>query len=772
MMEILEEQYGDRFVGRWEKIKELKAKIRDNRIVVVKGNRGIGKTNLMRVVHKTLESEGKECHFIRGSFHERIGEIFKLPWFKRITSFSLPIGGVGWTQDEALSQSLKESKEKIIFVENAHGLDNGALERIFDTVCINDKLRFILEVPTPYVRDFNLKAGSYSVINVEELSHKETVKLVKNAYYNFSNDVVEKIATKSNGYPYVARVLVYICVNKKSNERMHEFLDILKDDEMHRLDQVHKEVLETLGEDAQGVITKLAIAPPILTYKLIEAFCGEEIDIRDIVERGILRTEKKLYWIYHPLFRDYLRETPRAMEKKKEIYCEAMGKIKSEFDSVRMLFEVLNEPDIFNELVEIAENYQALNSVAVQGYIWGKLIPAIKAWSRIQTKSQDEKNKEWEAVARGNMGNVHRIRGELDKALEYYDKALKINEELGRKEGMAAGYGNIGNVYQIRGELDKALEYYGKALKLHGELGRKEGMAADYGNMGCVYQIKGELDKALEYYEKALKLDEELGRKEGIASNYGNIGIVYKIRGELDKALEYYEKALRLDEEQRRKEGVAIQLGNIGIVYQIKGEIDKSLEYYEKALKLDDELGKKEGMAANYRNIASVYRNKGELDKALEYYGKALKLEEGLGKKEGMAADYGNMGIVYGIKGELDKALEYHGKALKLNEELGRKEGMALNYGNIGIVYGIKGELDKALEDYGKALLIFRTMGSRIQEARTLMNIGDVLVKRGEKERAIDFYLQAQELAADSSPLFNDIGRKVNELLGIKKSIF
>jgi len=670
-MEILEEQYGDRFVGRWEKIKELKSKIRDNRIVVVKGDRGIGKTNLMWVVHKTLENEGKECHFIRGNFHERMGEIFKLPWYKRITGGSLSlsmIGGVGISlaQEDAFSKSLRESEEKIIFVENAHGLDKEALESIFNAVCLNNKLRFILEVPTPHLRDFKLKAGSYGVINVEKLSHKNTIKLVKNAYYKFSTDIMEKIATKSFGYPYVARVLVYICVNKKSKENMHEFLDTLDDDEMHRLDQIHKEVLETLRVDAQGIIKKLAIAPQILTYRLIEAFCGEEMDISDNVERGILRTEKELYYIYHPLFRDYLRETPGALEKKKEIYCEAMGKIKSEFDSVGMLFEVLNEPDVFNELVKIAENYESLNSIAVQCYTWGKLGHAINAWSRILTKSQDEKNQEWESIAIGNMGNVHQTRGELDKALEYHGKALKLNEELGSKEGMAIAIGNMGNVYQTRGELDKALEYYGKALKLNEELGSKGGMTIPLGNMGVVYKIRGELDKALEYYGKALKLNEELGRKEGMAIRLGNMGNVYGIKGELDKALEYYGKALKLDEELGSKGGMTIQLGNLGIVYGIKGELDKALEYFGKALKLDEELGSKEVMASQLGNMGNVYQIKGELDKALEYYKKAQMIFRDMGSRIGEARTLMNIGDVFIKKGDKERAIDYYLQAQEL----------------------------------------------------------------------------------------------------------
>ena len=748
-MNILEEQYLSRFIGRGEKIKELKAKIKDNHIVVVKGNRGIGKTNLMHVVHKTLEKEGKDCHFVRAEFRDRMGEIFKPPWLNRIpvSLSALTVGvGVSLSKEETLRQSVKKSKEKIIFVENAHELDKEALENIFDAVCINNKLRFVLEVPTPHMRDFKLKAGSYSVINVEKLSHKDMLNLVRNAYYHFSNDVVEKIATKSDGYPYVARALVFICADKESNNRIYKFLDTLKDDEMYRLDQIHKEVLDTLREDAQGVIKMLAIAPQMLSYKLIEAFCGEEIDIKDIVERGILRTEEELYWIYHPLFRDYLRETPELDEKKKEIYCKAIRKIKSEFYSIHMLFEVLNEPDIFDELLKIVENYQALNHVAVQCYTWGKMGNTINLWSRILKKSQDEKNKEWEAIAIGNMGIVYQTKGKLDKTLEYYGKALKLNEELGSKEGIASQFGNMGNVYQIKGELDKALEYYRKALELNEELGRKEGIASLFGNMGIVYQIKGELDKALEYYRKALELNEELGSKEGIALQFGSMGIVYQIKGELDKTLGYYRKALKLNEELGRKEGIASLFGNMGIVYQIKGELDKALEYYRKALELNEELGRKEGIALQFGNMGNVYQIKGELDKALEYYGKALKLNEELGSKEGIALLFGNMGIVYQTKGKLDKTLEYYGKALKLNEELGSKEGIASQFGNMGNVYQIKGELDKALEYYGKALKLNEELGSKEGIALQFGNMGIVYGIKGELDEALEYYGKALKL--------------------------
>ena len=814
MIKILDPQHGDNFVGREKEIEEVKRKIKKNGVVVVTGERGIGKTNLILVVKEDMGKE-KECHFVNGSlFFEEISKIFKPSMIRRITGFSASFivgGGISWDYRKPfILEYMVKSGEKVIFVENAQEMDKKALETIFEASQRNNQLGFVLEIATPYMSDVKLRVGSYEIVELEELSDKSIAKIVTRECPNFSDAIVKRIVSLSKGYPYVARSLAYICDNKNTEEEIFKFLKTLRDDDMrYNLDEIHKGVLETLNEDSQEVIKRLAIAPAILTLNLIDAFCGEGVDtsLNDIIERGILvKSEEKFYQIYHPLFREYLRNIqPIALKNKKELYCEAMERVKSEFDSQHILFEVLNEPDIFEVLIEQTENYAVINSVGWQTYRWGELEQALCAWDHLLMKSKEANDKEWKSFALGNIGIVYQDKGELEKALECYEKALELSEVLGSKEGMAAALGNIGTVYSTKGELDKALEYYEKALKLDEELGIKGEIAIALGHIGDIHRIKGELDKALEYFEKALGLDEELGREEGKAYQLGSIGNVYITKGELDKALEYFKKAVKLNEDLGIKRGIAAQLRYIGVVYLHKGELDKALEFFEKALKLYEELGSKIEIAADFVNIGLVYRDKGELEKALQYYEEALKLDEDLGHKEGIAIDFVNIGIVYQDKGELEKALEYFEKALRLNEGLGSKEGMetdlrnignvyfiqgelnkaleyyekalklaeelevkggiASQFGNIGNVYKTKGELNKAQEYFEKALKIFKEMESRIETARTLMNIGDVFALKYDKERALDYYLEAQELAIGSS-VFEHVSKRINMLLG------
>ncbi len=62
--------------------------------------------------------------------------------------------------------------------------------------------------------------------------------------------------------------------------------------------------------------------------------------------------EKPFLGLLNLGFREYLRHMqPIALKNKKELYCGAIEKVKSEFDSFFILIEVLNELDIFKELI-------------------------------------------------------------------------------------------------------------------------------------------------------------------------------------------------------------------------------------------------------------------------------------------------------------------------------------------------------------------------------------------------------------------------------------
>ena len=228
--------------------------------------------------------------------------------------------------------------------------------------------------------------------------------------------------------------------------------------------------------------------------------------------------------------------------------------------------------------------------------------------------------------------------GDYNRALEYYNNALKIREKvLGTEHpSTATSYNNIGLCYDNLGDYDKALEYYNKALKISEKvLGTEHPFTAtSYNNIGACYDNLGDYDKALEYYNKALKIRKKvLGTEHpSTALSYNNIGACYNSLGDYDKALVYHNKALEIREKVLGAEHpfTATSYNNIGGCYNSLGDYDKALVYLNKALKISEKvLGTEHpSIAFSYNNIGGSYYRLGDYDKALEYLNKALKIFE------------------------------------------------------------------------------------------------------------------------------------------------
>ena len=312
-----------------------------------------------------------------------------------------------------------------------------------------------------------------------------------------------------------------------------------------------------------------------------------------------------------------------------------------------------------------------------------------------------------------NIGWVYyNSMGDYDKALEYYQNALKIREEkLGLEHpDTATSYNNIGLIYKKKGENNKALKYYELSLEVRKKvLGPDHpDTATSYDNIGGVYNSKDEYKKALEYYQNALKIREEkLGLEHpDTASSYNNIGLVYYAKGENGKALKYHKKAAAIREKVLGLDhpDTATSYDYIGNVYREKEDYNEALKYHKKAAAIREKvLGLDHpDTATSYDYIGNVYREKEDYNEALEYHMKAMIIRENvLGLEHpDTATSYNDIGNVYYNKGDYEKALEYLMKAKNIRElKLGIIHPVTtLSYSLIGKVYKKMGKTDEKLK--------------------------------------------------------------------------
>ena len=185
-----------------------------------------------------------------------------------------------------------------------------------------------------------------------------------------------------------------------------------------------------------------------------------------------------------------------------------------------------------------------------------------------------------------------------DEKLRCYAEAIRLDPDF------AAAYGNRGNVLRVRGDIEGALEHYGEVIRIN----PGDGLA--YYNRGAALYEIGDLDDALDDFNEAIRLAPDM------AAGYVSRGLAYQARwfnrdmfsseGRVDQnaALQDFNDAIRVDP------GFAPAYLSRGNWYRVKGRVKNALDDYNEAIRLDP------NNAVAYRSRAGICRVMNDLESA------------------------------------------------------------------------------------------------------------------------------------------------------------
>jgi DNA-binding winged helix-turn-helix (wHTH) protein/tetratricopeptide (TPR) repeat protein len=197
-----------------------------------------------------------------------------------------------------------------------------------------------------------------------------------------------------------------------------------------------------------------------------------------------------------------------------------------------------------------------------------------------------------EGIHLGNLGLARKDLGEMEVAIEYFDKALVIAREVGdvRHEGMWIG--NLGIAYSRLGHTQRAIDQcYKEALAIARKTKDRWMEAIWLGNLGIAYRDLGDLNIAVKHLREELEIASAIGHVRGECMALIVLGVALRELGDLNAATEHHETALRKAREigDRREEGYA--LGELGMAAEMKGNNELALEQYKKILVIFRETG-------------------------------------------------------------------------------------------------------------------------------------------------------------------------------------
>ncbi|OFY67299.1 MAG: hypothetical protein A3H98_02260 [Bacteroidetes bacterium RIFCSPLOWO2_02_FULL_36_8] len=178
---------------------------------------------------------------------------------------------------------------------------------------------------------------------------------------------------------------------------------------------------------------------------------------------------------------------------------------------------------------------------------------ALKYYFRALKIGEELGDKKGIALRLGNIGIVYYDQADYTKAIDYYFRALKVAEELGDKNRIAIWLGNIGNVYnkkaviqkteEVRASLfKKAVEYYLKALEMDEDLAAKNLIVINLGNLGALYITTGKFKEAEEILKRSLAIADTIGSLDDIRVGHQHLTRLYDTTGRTLLAFEHYKK--------------------------------------------------------------------------------------------------------------------------------------------------------------------------------------------------------------------------------------
>src|SRR5882724_787868 len=326
--------------------------------------------------------------------------------------------------------------------------------------------------------------------------------------------------------------------------------------------------------------------------------------------------------------------------------------------------------------------------------------------------------------------------GQYKKALPACSLALRLSRANNYPSGEAQAFSNIGMTYYELGDLSRALEHQESALRRWEDLADRKGQAQSLLRMGYAAVVVGDIQKALESYQRGLVLSRSAGDASTEAFILTALGNLHAVSGGRQQALDYYGKALPLAEQLGQSEVRAEVFSAMGYVYYQLGDLENALRYREQALALYRSMPDLWGECSLHLSLGRVYRALGAQQEALDHFNPGLAIARSLPNAHLESSILKEIGGVYDTLGETEKALDHYKQSLALSHRSGdpRDEADALN--QIGNTFKKLARAQEALACFKNALTLARSVGDLFTEAVTLSNLAQAQRDLGQLDAA------------------------------------
>ncbi|HWS88160.1 MAG TPA: sigma 54-interacting transcriptional regulator [Pyrinomonadaceae bacterium] len=259
----------------------------------------------------------------------------------------------------------------------------------------------------------------------------------------------------------------------------------------------------------------------------------------------------------------------------------------------------------------------------------------IRALEKSISYNERTEHKDNAVNAYNNLGINLILIGEWDRAQAAYKRALELVMEMDEHHGHAAMvHDSMGELRMLRGDLEEAREYLERAVASSVKSGKKWYISQTVRTMTRCCILQGLGDEALEQGARALELTESSGDHRGICDSYTLLAEARLLRGETDECAALLARVT--DEADATPTDLAIS-GEVqrvhGLLALAREDAQLAVHHFGRCLSISEMLGDRYRTARAHHLMGRAYAASNQPERAREHLGLAVHTFSELGAR-------------------------------------------------------------------------------------------------------------------------------------------
>ena len=272
------------------------------------------------------------------------------------------------------------------------------------------------------------------------------------------------------------------------------------------------------------------------------------------------------------------------------------------------------------------------------------------------------------------IGDYYSDKGNHEKGISYYQKALSLATEINDAELIVRTQNNLSGEYGYKGDYAKALSGYLEGVELAKVIDDKLMQSIINENIANLYASQKDYEQALDFYKLVKRINEKIGNDIYSAETMSNMASLYADMGNLEYAMFNVNSSITVFEKNEILDWLAYAYEIKGKTYLKENKFKWALYWYKQSEMLHENLEDDRGIIDLLNGFAEAYLGLQNDSLSQQYALNAFEISNKLKFKEGTQKCAKTLFKIHKNRKDFDKALEYHELYQQLSDTLSRNE--------------------------------------------------------------------------------------------------